>query len=35
MDLEDQGLIKAVVEKEGAENMVVLLGSPEPEAAEM
>ncbi len=35
MDLEDQGAIKKAVEKEGSENMVVLLGSPLPEAAEM
>ncbi len=35
MDLEDQGSIKDVVEKEGSQDMVVLLGSPEPEAAEM
>jgi glycine reductase len=35
MDLEDQGSIKSVAEKEGTENLVVLLGSPEPEAAEM
>jgi glycine/sarcosine/betaine reductase complex component A len=35
MDLEDQGSIKDVVEKEGNQDMVVLLGSPEPEAAEM
>ncbi len=35
MDLEDQGAIKATVEKEGSENLVVLLGSPQPEAAEM
>ncbi len=35
MDLEDQGSIKGVAEKEGTENLVVLLGSPEPEAAEM
>jgi len=35
MDLEDQGSIKAIAEKEGTANMVVLLGSPEPEAAEM
>jgi betaine reductase len=35
MDLEDQGDIKAIAEKEGTDNLVVLLGSPEPEAAEM
>lgn len=35
MDLEDQGTIKAAVEREGTENLVVLLGAPEPEAAEM
>jgi len=35
MDLEEQGSIKDVVEKEGQTDLVVLLGSPEPEAAEM
>lgn len=35
MDLEDQGSIKDVVEKEGPENVILLLGSPEPAAAEM
>ena len=35
MDLEDQGAIKTTVEEEGRENMVVLLGAPAPEAAEM
>jgi betaine reductase len=35
MDLEDQGSIRDVVEKEGSQDLVVLLGSPEPEAAEM
>jgi glycine/sarcosine/betaine reductase complex component A len=35
MDLEDQGTIKAKSEEMGAGNVVVLLGSPDPDAAEM
>ncbi len=35
MDLEDQGTIKAKSEEVGAGNVVVLLGSPDPDAAEM
>jgi glycine reductase len=35
MDLEDQGAIKAKVEEVGNDNLVVILGSPDPEAAEM
>lgn len=35
MDLEDQGTIKAKVAEIGAGNIVVILGSPEPDAAEM
>ena len=35
MDLEDQGAIKAKVEELGKENVMVILGSPDPEAAEM
>ncbi len=35
MDPENQGLIKAIVEKEGAENLVVVLGAADPEALEV
>jgi betaine reductase len=35
MDLEDQGAIKAKVEELGPAELVVILGSPDPEAAEM
>ncbi len=35
MDLEDQGTIKTKVEELGKDNLVIILGSPEPEAAEM
>lgn len=35
MDLEDQGTIKAKVEEVGKDDLVVVLGSPDPEAAEM
>lgn len=35
MDLEDQGTIKKVVDEQGTENVVVLLGSPDAESAEI
>jgi glycine reductase len=35
MDLEDQGAIKSKVEELGRDNVVVILGSPDPEAAAM
>lgn len=35
MDLEDQGAIKAKVEEVGKEDVVVVLGSPDPESAQM
>jgi betaine reductase len=35
MDLDDQGTIKAKVEEIGAEGVVVILGSPDADAAEM
>jgi glycine reductase len=35
MDLEDQGAIKAKAEEVGNDDLVVILGSPDPEAAEM
>jgi betaine reductase len=35
MDLEDQGAIKAKVEEVGSDNLMVILGSPDAEAAEM
>ncbi len=35
MDLEDQGAIKNKVEEVGRDNVMVVLGSPDPEAAEM
>jgi len=35
MDLEDQGAIKSKVEEVGNDNVVVILGSPDAEAAEM
>lgn len=35
MGLEDQGTIKAKVDEIGKEDVVVVLGSPDPEAAEM
>ena len=35
MDLEDQGRIKAKVEEVGSSEVVVILGSPSAEAAEM
>ena len=35
MDLEDQGTIKAKVEELGKGDLVVVLGSPDAEAAEM
>lgn len=35
MDLEDQGAIKATVEELGSDDIVVILGSPDPDAAEM
>lgn len=35
MDLEDQGIIKKVVEEQGREDLVVILGSPDPESAEI
>lgn len=35
MDLEDQGAIKAKIDEIGTDNVVVILGSPDPEAAEM
>ena|SRR3990172_2123520 len=35
MDLDDQAAIKQLVEKEGRENLVVVLGSPNPESAEI
>ena len=33
MDLEDQGLLKRVIDEHGAENLVVVLGSPDEESA--
>ncbi len=35
MDLEDQGMIKQAVEDNGTENLVVVLGSPDAESAEI
>lgn len=35
MDLEDQGIIKKAVDEHGRENLVVVLGSPDPESAEI
>ena len=35
MDLEDQGMIKKAVEDNGTENLVVVLGSPDAESAEI
>lgn len=35
MDLRSQALIKELVEKEGARNVLVVLGSPDPESAEL
>jgi len=35
MDLEDQGLIKETVEEHGKENVVVVLGSPDADSAEI
>ena len=35
MDLEDQGAIKAKVEQLGPNDLVIILGAPDPDAAEM
>lgn len=35
MDLEDQGLIKETVDEHGKENVVVVLGSPDADSAEI
>src|SRR5215510_1955479 len=35
MDLDDQATIQQVVDKVGSEDLVVLLGSPNPESAEL
>lgn len=35
MGLEDQGTIKGKIDEIGKEDVVVILGSPDPEAAEM
>ncbi len=35
MDLEDQGIIKKAVDDNGTENLVVVLGSPDAESAEI
>lgn len=35
MDLEDQGVIKDTVEEHGKENVMVVLGSPDYESAEI
>lgn len=35
MDLEDQGTIKKAVDDNGKENMLVVLGSPDAESAEI
>lgn len=35
MDLEEQGAIKRVVEEHGRDGIVVILGSPDPESAEI
>ena len=35
MDLEDQGTIKKAVDENGTENVVVVLGSPDAESAEI
>jgi hypothetical protein len=35
MDLEDQGIIKETVDEHGRENLVVVLGSPDAESAEI
>ena len=35
MDPENQGLIKAIVDEHGAENVAVLLGAADPEALEV
>lgn len=33
MDLEDQGLLKRVIDENGTDNVVVILGSPDEESA--
>lgn len=33
MDLEDQGLLKRVIDEQGTENVIVVLGSPDEESA--
>ena len=35
MDLEDQGRIKAIAEKYGADEVVVLLGAPTPDSSQI
>ena len=35
MSLEDQGTIKNLVDEEGVEDMIVVLGAPDAEAAEL
>jgi len=35
MDLDEQGQIKKVAEEEGTEDLVVILGSPDPDSAEL
>jgi len=35
MDLEDQGIIKDTVDEHGKENVMVVLGSPDAESAEI
>jgi betaine reductase len=35
MDLEDQGIIKGTVDEHGRENLMVVLGSPDAESAEI
>ncbi len=35
MDMEDQGIIKKTVDENDLKNLVVVLGSPDPESAEI
>ena len=35
MDLEEQGVVKQTVEEQGLEGVIVILGSPDPESAEL
>jgi len=35
MDLEEQGVVKQTVEEQGLDGVIVILGSPDPESAEL